>query len=438
MVSTWQAVRATHEAERARAAETEVREQAARARAVSDFLKNDVLKQASPFEQPNANITLREAIERAAAKIDSRFREHPLIEAELHAAFGEAFFVIDDVEAAKHLEVALQTRQDLLGDDHRDTLRAGAALAEAMHYKGGDAKALISNVLATQRRVLGDGDLDTILSMVTLADIVFWQGDFQQSEALLKEAIAYREKLGNDIDSEARLPIQIMLIGLAFQYTQTGKLDDAEQLYLKVVKLERQRSGAFSLSSNLAAANLADVYLRRRQMDKAESYLAEAVPRIRKSIGDGKPGPQYYMAKLARVYTEQGRFTESESLLRELLEQIPAESAKRYPPLAGGLNDLMNLYREFGRYNETEKVAATEAEELQRAVSQFPQFTGMAYLKELIGQFHARMVTIQVGKTNCKMAVRNRGARSLESLRWRPSMLQRGCFFAYALLIGKT
>jgi hypothetical protein len=47
-------------------------------------------------------------------------------------------------------------------------------------------------------------------------------------------------------------------------------------------------------------------------------------------------------------------------------------------------------------------------------------------------------VTIQVGKTNCKMAVRNRGARSLESLRWRPSMLQRGCSFACALLIGKT
>ena len=61
-----------------------------------------------------------------------------------------------------------------------------------------------------------------------------------------------------------------------------------------------------------------------------------------------------------------------------------------------------------------------------------------ASARELADEIKRLRVTIQVGKTNCKMAVRNRGARSLESLRWRPSMLQRGCSFACALLIGKT
>src|SRR5207244_3198073 len=109
------AQRQVAETERSRAQEQERKaiEQAKSAKAVNDFLANDFLLQivhANQFDagfKPDPNITLKAAIERAAGKIAERFRDQPLIEADIRITIGWAFLGVDDTIAAiPHLEAA--------------------------------------------------------------------------------------------------------------------------------------------------------------------------------------------------------------------------------------------------------------------------------------------------------------------------------------------
>jgi hypothetical protein len=86
-VSTWQAVRAGRAERQALAAEKQARHEAGISKAVSDFLQNDLLRQADSRTQAEAKSTanpelkVREALDRAAEKVGARFKEQPLTEA---------------------------------------------------------------------------------------------------------------------------------------------------------------------------------------------------------------------------------------------------------------------------------------------------------------------------------------------------------------------
>src|SRR5262249_9223797 len=82
-MSSWMAIRASR-------AEQE-------ARAVNDFLRNDLLSQASAYQQarpdtkPDASLTVRTALDRAAARIAGKFGTQPLIEASIRQTIGNTY-----------------------------------------------------------------------------------------------------------------------------------------------------------------------------------------------------------------------------------------------------------------------------------------------------------------------------------------------------------
>jgi hypothetical protein len=80
VVSSWMAVRASR-------AEAE-------ARAVNEFLRNDVLAQAGastqagPDTKPDPDLTVRTALDRAAARVQGKFNDQPLLEASIRETIG--------------------------------------------------------------------------------------------------------------------------------------------------------------------------------------------------------------------------------------------------------------------------------------------------------------------------------------------------------------
>ena len=80
VVSAWMALRAGR-------AEAE-------ARAISDFLQNDLLAQAGasnqarPDTKPDPNLTVRTALERAAARVEEKFATQPAVEAAIRQTIG--------------------------------------------------------------------------------------------------------------------------------------------------------------------------------------------------------------------------------------------------------------------------------------------------------------------------------------------------------------
>src|SRR6185369_7469073 len=99
--------------------------EAAIAKAVNDFLNNDLLVMAGAGGQigadltPDPNIKLRTLLDRAAGKIEGKFADQPLVKAEIQHAIGDAYLAVGAYQvAAKHLQRAVELRQQELGLEH--------------------------------------------------------------------------------------------------------------------------------------------------------------------------------------------------------------------------------------------------------------------------------------------------------------------------------
>src|SRR5260370_823962 len=104
------------------------------------------------------NLTVREALDRAAARIGQRFQDQPLVEAAIRTAIGEAYNKLTEYQlAVPHLERAVVLRQAHLDPDHPDTLDSMDSLAVACEWVGRFAKAvaLEQHVLKSRQAALG-------------------------------------------------------------------------------------------------------------------------------------------------------------------------------------------------------------------------------------------------------------------------------------------
>ena len=112
------------------------------ARAVNDFLQNDLLAQAGasaqarPDTKPDPDLKVRTALDRAAANIERRFESQPLVEASIRTTIGRTY---DDLglypEAETHLQRAVELRGRVLGEQDPSHLTAVGDLASVYSKK---------------------------------------------------------------------------------------------------------------------------------------------------------------------------------------------------------------------------------------------------------------------------------------------------------------
>ncbi len=247
--SILQAVRATR-AEHSAAAEAQrARTEAATARAVNDFLMRDLLAQADPYipfdryKETGAELKLLTVLKRAAANIEGRFPDQPLVEAALRQTIGYTYNRLgDSSKAVLHLTRAVELRRAHLGEEHRDTLESMASLARAK-----DDPELTTHVLEVRRRILGRDDPATLSSMFSMAMATDKRGEKSDALKLFREVLeAQRRVLGEDHTSTAWTKhlvacVQRPLDGVAGPDGAHGA--EIERLYREALATMRAKAG---------------------------------------------------------------------------------------------------------------------------------------------------------------------------------------------------
>jgi hypothetical protein len=134
VVSRWQAVRATRAEQQARQ-QTQVAERESRqAEAVKNFLLENLLGVVtwgeSPDPDPVAMESTKALLARVALRMEGKFADQPLMEAEIRMALAEGFGLVSNYRAGvPEAEKALAIRQQLLGPTHSNTLSTAALAA---------------------------------------------------------------------------------------------------------------------------------------------------------------------------------------------------------------------------------------------------------------------------------------------------------------------
>ena len=293
-MSVWQAIRATeaqHQAEadreRAQTANGRAANAAYIALALNDFLREDLLRQGASDPGIGQNgedspyLTVLEALNRAAARIDERFRGQPLVEAAIRTAIGDAYSSLSQPQrAALHLEKAVALRQTILGRDDPDTLDSMRLLAQACNGCGRfpEAISLGRHVLESYQAHFGPVFSQVLEDMGALAGFLWAAGQLDAAAELWERTLDKKSILFG--------PTHPTTLGtmhsLACCYSTMGKHTESIALHEAHLANLRSTPGLDQGSLPWPLLTLGVAYQRAGNYDRAEILLREALDICRK------------------------------------------------------------------------------------------------------------------------------------------------------------
>jgi len=388
-VSTHQAIVAGRERDRALRAEQI-------AKAVNDFLQKDVLAQASAAGQvgvssnPDPDLKVRTALDRAAARIAGKFDSQPAVEASIRDTIATAYIDLGlFADAQRQLERVVEVRSRVLGTADPETLGAIDRLADAYAYqtKYAQAEPLLRNGFETATRSLGPEAPATLSLMNDLALITGSKGNYEESSALLADFLAIQRRLKGD-ENVAVLEI---MGNLATEYDNMGRYADAEPLRIRQIEASVRVRGPNHPETLTAINNLGVLYRKEGKYAESETQLKTALERRLKIYGDGHPSVLASMNSLSLLYQAEGRYTEAEPLVLKVLATARTSLGERHADTLRYLNNLADLYRKEGKTREAEAAFAQLVDERRQLLgSDHPNTTkALTSLGEMKLEQHA-------------------------------------------------
>ncbi len=335
--------------------------------AVNAFLRTDVLAQADPRNQakpnvaPDANLTVRIALDRAARNIEGKFPNDPLVEASVRETIGNAYQGLGIYpKAQEQAEKALRLRRAALGENDRLTLKSRQMLATLVSVQGKyrESEPILAELLDARRKSLGPADPDTLETMAALAQSYRLQGKYEQAVELFGKVIpAFTRTLGPED------PATIAAMNtLGATYFENRNLGKAEALQTQVVEVRKKTLGEEHPDTLQAMTSLAATYDFQRRYAEEEALYRRSLAIQRRVNGVAHPDTLVTMYNLATLYTNQGRFPEAVALF----EENRAARGKVYPPdHPRTLRLLVNLASAYGGMGRS----ADEARLLEEALA---------------------------------------------------------------------
>ncbi len=332
----------------------------AESRAVVDFLQNDLLSQASAYNQsanvrPDPNLTVRMALDRAASRIEGKFAKQPLLEASIRQRIGNVYVdlgLYPDAEGQYERAAAIRRRE--LGDKNVATLSTMASLAAAYERSGDLKKAepLYREVLEKERRVLGEQHPSTLATMNGLAVTYMYEGEYVQSAALLEKLVPMEEHVFGDHDLQTLRAMGNLGAG----YVTLRKDSLAEPLLLKTLELKRKWLGSENPETLDTMTNLAEFYRDRGHYDKAEPFIAAALAAYRRVLGANHRNTINAMDSLGELYVDTGKYPQAKALFQEAFDSARNAGREKDRFALASLFGVAEAYEREGHFAQAESL----------------------------------------------------------------------------------
>ena len=349
---------------RARAEARRSSEQEAIAQAVTDFLLRDLLLPEEVLEL-NPNLTVREALARAAERIGDRFKEQPLVRAAVQLAIGVALSRVGQSERAAHyIQRALELYRANLGPDDPPTLKAmlwlGATYVD--ESKLDLALPLLEEVLRLTKARLGLNDRATLEAMNNLGKGYIAAGKLSLAVPLLELAVGLAKTNLGPADSMRLYSVH----NLAYAYRNAGKLDQALPLFEEAVRMARTNAGPVHLKTISSMNDLAVLYQKAGKLDQAQRLFVETLELEKANLAPGHRMTVTSTRNLAFVYQQLGKLDQALPLFEEALKLAKASQGSDHPGTLKFMYDLASAYRDGGQLEQALPLFRQAAEGMEK------------------------------------------------------------------------
>jgi serine/threonine protein kinase/tetratricopeptide (TPR) repeat protein len=374
VVSTWQAVRArvaekralteakramaaeaqtALERDRAVAAESTARDEAAKAKAVNEFLTQDILTQAEPANNAvEDKVTLLEVLDRAADRVGERFHDQPQVEADLRDTIAGTYHGLGSfAKAERQVRAQLEIERRLHGGDSAEALSALGALGHTRYHLGASREAidLFEKAVDGLSRKLGPDHPKTLTSRNNLARAYLAAGRTAEAIATLEQVCRLSAStLGPDHpDTLARQS------NLAWAYQTAGRTSEAIVIDREVLKLRTSKLGPEHPDTLTSRNDLAAAYWNAGRTNEAIALFEETLKLMTSKLGPDHPSTLISRSNLAAAYGAAGRTSEAIAFFEETLKLSVSKLGPDDPSTLQTRNNLATAYSDAGRTSES-------------------------------------------------------------------------------------
>lgn len=309
------------------------------AEALYEFL-SDTFSSVNPSLGRRSDVTVREMLDEAAAKIGDSFTREPLTEASLRTTIGLGYNALGHYATAEdHFRRALALREAHLPAD--DIL-----VAESLHHVGmslitrtstDEAEQLHLRALEIFVETYGEERSETAGILHGLACLYRSRRDFKQSETYFQRALAIFR------NSNQPRSLAAILKEHASLETLQGNYDAAETKLMEAIEILREVVGEGHADFADLQNSLAGLYVRQGDFSAAEPIARHALATNLKMRGEESPSTSLSMNTLAMILTEQKRFDDAEALWRKSTEMRRNFFGAEHAFVASNLGNLAQV-----------------------------------------------------------------------------------------------
>jgi serine/threonine protein kinase/TolA-binding protein len=345
VVSGWLAYKArlaekaaSHERDKALAEKERADEETAIAQSVKYFLEKDLLAQANPEHQtradqrPDANLTVRTLLDRAAARISGQFDAQPLVEADIRNTLAVTYAALGQhAQAEGHARRARDLYLATLGPEDIRTVRATYNLGNECFYQGRseEARRIYADMLEIARRVFGPDSKETLGLMNNLANALRDLHQLDEARRLHEETLEARRRVFGLKD---RGTLQSMN-NLAFVLRLQGRLEEARRMHEETWRLQQEVLQPDHPQTLGSMHNLALVLSLQGHREESAKLYEELIARQERALGPQHPARLDVMNSLAWLLAvpsdpRKGNPRRAQELAKAVVQHAPRQADK--------------------------------------------------------------------------------------------------------------
>ncbi len=358
---------AERERTRAETAEKSAKEEADRATAISNFLQNDILLQATPSRQQDRNLTVRDAVDVAARRIDWKLVGQPLVELALRETLGRTYVSLGEYRSAEvQIDRAILLARQERGPEHARTLSLVATRTELLRLQGrmGEAETGTRELLEIQTRLRGAESDEALNLRHQLAALLMEQGQLEEAELLIGAVVAQLARTRGP-EFPGTLNARNTQGNVWFEL---GRVDEAEKLHRDVLAARVRFSGESSLEAAYSRNGLASIRRWRGDYAEAIALLQNVVEFRLRVLGTDHPETLGAQGNLALTLSDGGNHTEAAELATRVWTARTRVLGSEHPVTLAAVHTLATIQRRLNRLVEAEALLGPANETAQRVL----------------------------------------------------------------------
>ncbi|MFI4897644.1 MAG: tetratricopeptide repeat protein, partial [Phycisphaerales bacterium JB059] len=334
---------------------------------VNRFLTEDLLAAAMPANL-GREVTVREAVDVAAASIGAEFLDRPLIRSSIQEAVGGTYMALGEWEKAERfLRDAMATHARIARPDPARAIRMETRLAMLAGANGRyeQAERELRSIAERARASLDRPDLASDAD-ASLAIVLRERGRYEEAETLQRELI--RDAVARFGDSSVEASERRSDLSATLQVADRRL--EAIPVHEQALRTLQEHKGDANPSTISALAQMGSLLLGTSEPEQAENYLREASELASEHLGPDHPTTVIYVANLGTYYSNLGRSEEAEPLLAQAVEFADRVLGPDHPITMGSVSSLGVVYAQRGDHARAAPLLNRSADDMRRQLGE--------------------------------------------------------------------